>query len=290
MSRPPPLIPPSSVADPHVREVLMSLYNAVRVLRGETRDTGNAAVLASTAVPAASTGLSLPDGTASKRYLKWQDGAWRPGTIPQHDPQDETDPTVPSHVKAISQEQIESWDQPEADPTVPAHVKAISADDIDEWDLAHDRPYLWANHQAALSGTFTSGAWQTRPLTTLSANEIEDASLLTLDNSIILPAGRYMFFARAPAFEVDRHQARLYNVTTSAVARWGSTSYASASGAGQSDSIIYGPLPLSAASAIRLEHYCQTTRADKGFGVENSFGGAVIFAEVHVWQLRKDGV
>lgn len=59
-------------------------------------------------------------------------------------PYEETDPTVPDHVKAITQEQIEKWDNgtgggtgsvvEEQDPTVPEHVKNITTEDIEKWN------------------------------------------------------------------------------------------------------------------------------------------------------------
>ena len=67
-------------------------------------------------------------------------------------PIDETDPTVPAHVKAITATQISNWDASfswgdhstqgylksftETDPTVPAHVKGISQADINNWNAA----------------------------------------------------------------------------------------------------------------------------------------------------------
>ena len=67
-------------------------------------------------------------------------------------PIDETDPTVPAHVKAITSTQITNWDASfgwgnhasegylktfaETDPTVPAHVKGISQADINKWNTA----------------------------------------------------------------------------------------------------------------------------------------------------------
>ena len=47
----------------------------------------------------------------------------------------ETDPTVPQHVKDISEEDIEYWNnRQEKDPTVPQHVKNISEEDIEYWN------------------------------------------------------------------------------------------------------------------------------------------------------------
>jgi hypothetical protein len=99
---------------------------------------------------------------------------------------DETDPTVPSHVKAISTGDIGRWDEAhgwgnhalagyltnftETDPTVPTHVKAITTGNIADWNTA----FGWGNHATAgyylesnpqgfvnkrvVSGTFANGS------------------------------------------------------------------------------------------------------------------------------------
>ena len=52
----------------------------------------------------------------------------------------ESDPTVPEHVKAITQEQIENWDNgtgsvvQEQEPTVPQYVKNITEEQINNWN------------------------------------------------------------------------------------------------------------------------------------------------------------
>jgi methyl coenzyme M reductase subunit D len=52
---------------------------------------------------------------------------------------DETDPTVPSYVKAITEQDITNWNNKldsftEQDPTVPSHVKAITEQNITNWN------------------------------------------------------------------------------------------------------------------------------------------------------------
>ena len=70
----------------------------------------------------------------------------------------ETDPTVPAHVKAITEDEIVNWNKAydwgnhadagyltsftETDPTVPAHVKSITATNISNWNTA----YGWGNN------------------------------------------------------------------------------------------------------------------------------------------------
>lgn len=49
---------------------------------------------------------------------------------------EETDPTVPAHVKGISQADIDLWNATETDPTVPQYVKDITEANIEMWSLA----------------------------------------------------------------------------------------------------------------------------------------------------------
>jgi hypothetical protein len=72
--------------------------------------------------------------------------------------QAETDPTVPTHVKNITTQDILDWDEAhswgdhslegyltsESDPTVPSHVKSITTTDISNWNTA----YGWGDHAA----------------------------------------------------------------------------------------------------------------------------------------------
>ena len=73
----------------------------------------------------------------SRQYAR-QDAAWSEVVIPEVPEFVETDPTVPAHVKGITQAQITSWDTEfvEADPTVPSHVKSITTTNISHWDTA----------------------------------------------------------------------------------------------------------------------------------------------------------
>src|SRR5690606_22883002 len=51
----------------------------------------------------------------------------------------ETDPTVGSHIKAITTGDISTWNsalQTEVDPTVPSHVKSITTTNINTWNSA----------------------------------------------------------------------------------------------------------------------------------------------------------
>lgn len=129
-------------------------------------------------------------------------------------------------------------------------------------------------------GTFTSGAWQIRDLNTIKTNEITGVTLVT--NVITgLPAGIYEVDAAAPAFFVNRHQLRLYNVTATVEILVGVSCFAASTDNGYNSSRVRGRFTLAATSNVRLEHRCETTFATQGFGVAGSFGTEV-YADVQI--------
>ena len=117
-------------------------------------------------------------------------------------------------------------------------------------------------------GTFTSGAWRTRDLTSF-VSEIPGAALSS--NQITLPAGRYYVRARAPVYRVDQHKARLYNVTAAEAALTGTSEFSGDSSANSSTpSVLSGRLDLVTETVLELQHRCQKTYSPNGFGVASN--------------------
>ncbi len=133
------------------------------------------------------------------------------------------------------------------------------------------------------SGTFTSGAWRTRVLNTVVANEIAGASLAS--NQITLPAGTYFIDATAQALAVDRHKAKLYDTTGTVDLIIGLSEYASNPNYQGDKAKIYGRFTLSVESVLEIQHRCQTTRGTNGFGVASSFGVIEIYADVKIYKI-----
>lgn len=124
--------------------------------------------------------------------------------------------------------------------------------------------------KSANGGTFTSGAWRTRDLNTIGINTINGASLAS--NQITLPAGAYFIQATAPAQGVSGHQARLFNVTTSTTLAYGQNHFSVDYAYTSSASTISAHVTLSTSTVIELQHQCQVTMADFGFGTWVGFG------------------
>ncbi len=118
-------------------------------------------------------------------------------------------------------------------------------------------------------GTFTAGAWQTREINT---KVVDVGGYATLSaNQITLPAGTYRCRIQCPAYAVNKHQARLYNVTNAAVLLLGSSQRNPSAGNHTVPSVIIGRFTLAAAKVLEVQHRCETTLATNGLGIAAGF-------------------
>jgi hypothetical protein len=132
-------------------------------------------------------------------------------------------------------------------------------------------------------GTFTSGAWRTRGLNTVQHNSIAGASLAS--NRVTLPAGTYRVRGGAFAFRVNSNAARLYSITASATLLIGSSNYAYSSDNGYVESAVVGIFTLGATTVIELQHDCETTFSDRGFGDAGDTGERELYAHLEIEKL-----
>lgn len=134
-------------------------------------------------------------------------------------------------------------------------------------------------------GTFTSGAWRTRDLNTVTANQITGASLAS--NQLTLPAGTYFAQWAAQGYSVNRHHTRLYNITDAASIAPGMGAYAPTPANDDlsvSDGCAY--FVLSGTKVLELQHICQSTSvANVGFGFAMNLGQANVYARLTIWKL-----
>ncbi len=116
-------------------------------------------------------------------------------------------------------------------------------------------------------GTFNAGAWRNRPLNTLHYLRNSPSWIVFNGglNRFNITPGTYYVEASAPAFQVDRHQTRLRDNTGTATLVVGSNETAD-SGAVQTRSFLKGVFTLGASSLVQLQHRCETTQANSGFG------------------------
>jgi len=131
------------------------------------------------------------------------------------------------------------------------------------------------------AGTFTSGAWRTRDLNTSQFNNITSCSLAS--NQITLPAGSYLIKSFAPAFDVNRHQARLQNITDSSTTILGMSSYTRSGANAQTGyASIQGAFTITGTKVFEFQHRCETTGSSNGFGVSADFGSGEIYAQITI--------
>lgn len=125
-------------------------------------------------------------------------------------------------------------------------------------------------------GSFTTGAWRTRDINATQINQITGSSIAS--NQITLPAGTFYIYATAPALLVYQHQSRFYNITDSATAITGQSTYCDAD---LNHSVLSGVIVLTASKVFELQHRCAITRNINGFGEQNGFGTEV-YAQVTI--------
>ncbi len=133
------------------------------------------------------------------------------------------------------------------------------------------------------SGTFTSGSWQTRVLNTEVTDTNSDCTLAS--NQMTLSAGVYDCLAMAPANTVDRHQARLRNVTDSTTLIVGMSMFQNSGTAVENIASVMGRFTIGASKAIEFQHRCQTTKSTNGFGLEANFDEVEVYATVLLWRV-----
>jgi hypothetical protein len=132
------------------------------------------------------------------------------------------------------------------------------------------------------AGDFTSGAWQTRVLNTEDNDTGSNSALST--NQFTLDAGTYTIFCRAPAYKVNGHKTKLYNISDTADVIIGSSAFADSASNVTTDSIIIGLFTITSAKVFEIQHRGTTTQAANGFGNSTTFGVSEVYTSV---ELRK---
>ena len=136
-------------------------------------------------------------------------------------------------------------------------------------------------------GTFTSGAWRQRDLQTSYYDTI---GMTFGTNTFIFPdaAGTYYVDWSCPAFSVENHQSRLYNITSAATVKAGSSAQSKLSTAWSTTRSVGSALvSLSAAATFKIEHRCSSTFASEGLGRKCNSDGTVpeIYTIVKIMQI-----
>lgn len=135
-------------------------------------------------------------------------------------------------------------------------------------------------------GSFTSGSWQTRDLTTIAVDSI---GVVLNSNQFTLPAGRYRISAYAPAFFVNTHKARLRNITDAETVDEGTSAKSnddSTNSETTQESVIRFEFEIEEAKTFEIQHQCETTGNTNGFGTATTFStDNEIYTVVELWKL-----
>ena len=131
-------------------------------------------------------------------------------------------------------------------------------------------------------GTFTDGSWVTRELNTELTDPDNIVSIAT--NQFTLTAGSYLIKASAPAYKVNFHQVRLYNVTDTAVAISGYQNYTSSADAIDTKSELSGRITITDTKTFELQHRCSATKSSNGLGNGIDFGEPNFYAVVEIYK------
>lgn len=135
----------------------------------------------------------------------------------------------------------------------------------------------------AIGGVFYSGAWRTRDINT---EDNDEGGLCALSsNQITLEAGTYRCRISCPAYKVNSHAARLYNVTADALVLMGTAEYSGSSSYVQSRSFISGQFTVAASQSLEVQHYC-TESDGYGFG-QKAFSSSTpnVYTVAEFWKL-----
>ena len=137
-------------------------------------------------------------------------------------------------------------------------------------------------NESTAAGTFTSGAYRIRVID----EEIYDPdSIISISsNQFTLQAGTYLIWWSYPAYQVDKHHTKLYNVTDSANVAAGEACKVNSST--QTRSSGMARVTISGAKAFEIRHMCASTKADNGLG-ENAHDSDMsdnIISWVQIWK------
>ena len=135
-------------------------------------------------------------------------------------------------------------------------------------------------------GVFNSGAWRTRILNTVKVDEI---GTTLSSNQFTLPAGKYRCKIIIPAYQVDGHKARLYNITDSVVVLLSNGGATPSNGWNQFLEIV-GQFSIAAQKTFEVQHNCNTSNND-GFGQASSITATnEIFTIVEIIKIEEVSV
>lgn len=149
------------------------------------------------------------------------------------------------------------------------HMIVLADDILGIYTIGNLEEEIRLEHTTAVNtggGTFTAGAFQTRPL---NNKTLDTANLCTLaSNDFTLAPGKYNLDAHLYVGNVGVHRSQLFNVTDNV------TVFSSTNSGAFIHSHLFGSfnVPIGG-KTYRITHRCTATTAGSGFGVTANFSG-----------------
>ena len=128
------------------------------------------------------------------------------------------------------------------------------------------------------AGTFTKDGWRDRELNTEIIDP--DGIVSISSDQFTLGAGTYLINWSAPAYRVDSHVSRLYDVTGSAVLAVGFSAWAADSERGGTRSEGFHRHTITSNNVYKIQHWSSQTSSTEGFGRASNLDDAV---EKYTW-------
>ena len=132
-------------------------------------------------------------------------------------------------------------------------------------------------------GTFTSGDWRTRDLN----HEIADPSSIVSisSNQFTLAAGTYLLKWRAPFFRCNDNNTRVYDMTNTTTIADGFQANGNTNDGDHTYAFGTARITLSGSTALEIQHRCESTKADNGFGLNaRNYSNYSYYTTVEIWR------
>jgi hypothetical protein len=133
-------------------------------------------------------------------------------------------------------------------------------------------------------GTATVSTWTKRDLNTLEGN----TSFISLSSNefTLSVAGTYVIKGCSPFRAVAGAKIRLYNVSDSAVAIYGTSSAVANGGANNQDySCIGGVVTISGSKTFSVEYYVGSSTNNNDLGMATGFGADEVYTQIEIMKL-----
>lgn len=137
--------------------------------------------------------------------------------------------------------------------------------------------------QNTAGGALSSGSWQTRDLNT----EVFDGGgcVTVASNQVtIVKAGKYRMRAVAPAYAVNQHQLKLYNVSTASDIALGPLAYSNSTNNGLTSAEVSGEVTLSVGNVIEVRHRVASSKTVNGAGIAGNWGPET-YTVLEMWRV-----